>query len=69
MICKIQKPIVGSMADALVYNEDRSVLFHMPMTEEVRDLFRNGQLKVFHQCHIIEGGILNIGDRVKDPGW
>lgn len=70
MIVKIQRPLASTEPNppALVYNEDRSVTLHMPITPELKHLFQGGELKVYHKA-TIEGDKLMIGRRVQNPDW
>ncbi len=70
MIVKIQRPLVSSEPDpmALVYNRDRSLEAHMPMTPDIEALFADGSLKVYHRASL-RGTELHIGRRVKEPNW
>lgn len=70
MIVKIQRPLASSAPNppALVYNKDRSMTAHMPITPDLAHLFKGGELKVYHEAKI-EGDKLMIGRRVQNPGW
>lgn len=70
MVLKIQRPIGGNMGMALLYNEDRSLTMQVPV-EEVRNLFDNGELKVYYTAMFDQSkGTLEVLDYVeKQPNW
>ena len=65
VIVKIQRPIVTNEVNpqALVYNEDRSILLTVPYSD-VEELFEDGELKIYVQVHV-ENGELNIAGNLR----
>jgi hypothetical protein len=69
MIVKIQRPLAtNTEPTALVYNQDHSVFFQWPYTDEVAALFADGSLKVYVHARLIEGN-LHVGERVTEQDW
>lgn len=70
MIVKIQKPLATNeiLPQALIYNKNRNVTLFLPF-EQVQKLFREGELKVYHNAHINDAGELVIEERVRDQDW
>ncbi|MCK5923543.1 MAG: hypothetical protein KAG66_21590 [Methylococcales bacterium] len=70
-IVKIQRPLESSVdlaaAPALIYNEDRSVTFEVPMSE-IGHLFQGGEPKVYHKA-VIKKGVFKALERVADQPW
>ncbi len=60
-IFKIQLPLSTSLKipEALIYNEDRSVMGQIPITEDLRSLFPPGVFKIFVTGTIDDEGALN----------
>lgn len=71
-VYKMQRPI-GTLipqSEILIYNEDRSIEFFLPATEELLALFweRDAALRLFVLGRIVDT-IFNIDEVVDDPGW
>ena len=63
MIVKVQRSIVTSddQAQCLVYNEDQSVLYQMPMTLELFDMFGD-ELKMYCYAELVDSIIVLEGE-------
>ena len=59
---KVQLPLSSSeeSPQALVYNEDRSVMGRIEVTEEVLSLFKPGQVKVYVHGNMRRDGKLMV---------
>ena len=79
MIFKLQRPLSSNMKypPCLVYNEDRSIVFEMPMHRELEILFRD-EFKIYIDSPIkkLDGvplletlSKLFIGEIVEDQDW
>lgn len=69
-VFKLQLPVASShgvIPEMLVYNENRSIKVHIPVTEEIKTLFK-GRFKIFALASV-KGKDLEIENLVKDPGW
>jgi hypothetical protein len=64
MICKVQKALAGA-ANTLIYNKDRTVLWHGPITDQLEELFDLHGLKFYAECEIVDKEI--VIDKVVDP--
>lgn len=69
MIVKVQLSLMTSEAEQqmLVYNKDRTIWWEGPATAIVR-LAMQGDAKAFFEAELV-GTEVQIGERVKDPGW
>lgn len=70
MIVKVQLPLFSSEAelDALVYDEHRTFEGVWPVTREVRQLFKRGEVKAYFHARI-KGYTLLLGKRAPDQKW
>lgn len=76
MIFKIQRAITSNIQSppCLVYNEDRSILFEMPLLPELEELFGE-DYKIYIKSNAADPykvelrESLIIGERVADQDW
>lgn len=66
MIVKVQLPLAGADM-ALIYNEDRSVMLHVPVTAPLRSRMKGRPKRFFHAN--VERGELEIGDAAPWQEW
>ena len=68
-VFKIQRPVMhaGGPALMLLYNEDRSLTYQLPMTKALNKIFGE-RYKLFVEAQFVNGDFL-IGNDVPDPGW
>ena len=69
LILKVQIPIMSSdpNPDAMIYNEDRSILTLVP-TEAVKSYFKPQQYKVFVFGEM-KGTLLHLGELAPEQDW
>lgn len=71
MIVKVQLPVLSwddsEEAPALVYNEDRSVMLMVAVTDEILAVMEGP--KGFFEAEVDDDGLLHLGASVEDPGW
>lgn len=71
MIVKIQIALASShennKAAAMVYNEDRSVLFFMDATDDIRAAV-GSTMREFFEVEMVDGTCL-IGEKLPEQGW
>lgn len=67
MIVKVQLPLGGEPM-VLVYNQDRSVIGHVPLTTEVQECFADGEMKAFFHARM-RGTELEIQGRAPWQEW
>lgn len=70
-IFKVQIPIVSNVIepDALVYNEDRSILEEVPVTMELQELFPPGVAKIYVKGTYNQKGEIDLQEVVEDQPW
>ncbi len=59
---KLQRPLMTNGTDPmiLIYNEDRSIMAELPVSDEILEIFGE-EFKIYHTCRIIDTE-LEIGD-------
>lgn len=68
-IFKVQMPIWSYPEPMLlIYNEDQSIMEHLPVTEEIRDTM-NGELKAYFWGKLREDGMLEIEEIAPWQDW
>jgi hypothetical protein len=67
MILKVQRPLAGAMNDVLIYNKDRSFSKLVPMTDDLRKMFKN-KLKFYCEAEL-KTRELALGKIVPDYDW
>lgn len=68
---KLQVPLASNEKDApaMVYNEDRTIQFFLPMTDEILNMM-NGRPKAYFNMTFPDGkSDVVIGEEVPNPGW
>lgn len=70
MIFKLQLPLASNedAPPALLYNEDRSILHFVPVTPEVKELFADGEYKIYIKGRLKRGTVL-IDEIVGEQEW
>ncbi len=66
-LVKVQSGIVPRFVRALIYNQDESLYWEGPMTDELVAKADN-RLKFFCKAKIVKGKVV-LGDDVPDEGW
>lgn len=74
MKVKIQLPVEGAGDMALVTGfeekEPHAVMFRMPIAvTAVKKRFRPGETNGYFEASIVDGGTLEVGERISDLGW
>lgn len=67
MIVKVQLPLAGADL-ALIYNEDRSVMLHIPPSSPLIARMR-GKLKAFFHVDVAKHGEIEIGEAAPWQEW
>ena len=71
MIVKIQRPLAlinEPVPKAMVYDKHRKFQAVIPFTPEIEALFKDGELKVYHEVKPTRRS-LTIGDRVEEQDF
>ena len=66
MIVKIQRPIMtnGDTPMVLIYNRSRSVNTQWPLSDELNQLFSEGEYKAYFRADLDTDGKLYIGKKI-----
>lgn len=67
-IFKIQKPLFGNLENALIYNEDKSILTMLPFVD-LQSLFNEDDMKIYVKGFLDEKGILQILEKTEEQEW
>jgi hypothetical protein len=67
MIIKLQKSIVtsGHKQRVLIYNEDKSIMIEMNITDDLNNYFRGDQLKVYVEAVRYKNGEFVLFDAIE----
>lgn len=69
-IVKIQLPLAGDMTQALFTSEDNAIEHQFPITDELRECFPDGVVKIYCYATVIGTTLLTFPDtEIEEQHW